>query len=415
MRRGLIYIDDTYAEFGYFPESKDNIRIIYEGSLVWGISYDELKDHLGFDYLQGSYVIGKDVNQHNFPFGRDAFPYNLDKMVYNAKFEEHLFKDKQNTSNLLEFRFINELPYTFGLEFETAGGYLPQHRLYELGLIPLRDGSISGIEFTTVVLQGNMGLNLLKQQVEALDACTIFDKDCSLHIHFGNFKLNGNVLLAVNNLFRNSDISQFLPELTFSTHLYKTNEDKNYCEFNDRFRTFEEMYGILVGRNFYGDLKQPHPKDIAGTRKWNIRTRYKAVNFINALCYDGPKTIEYRMLRPTYNFNKIKDLFTNDEKISGENSAAAPSPLSPDPDDDSDDNNDNNLEDNKKYREKTRNANANANDRKQVDSIAKKFKINRREFGDFIEDTKQSMGRKPSDNFTYKELEILAKEFMELQ
>ena len=117
----------------------------------------------------------------------------------------------------------------------------------------------------------------------------------------------------------------------------------------------------------------------------------------------------------TYNFNKIKDLFTNDEKISGENSAAAPSPLSPDPDDDSDDNNDNNLEDNKKYREKTRNANANANDRKQVDSIAKKFKINRREFGDFIEDTKQSMGRKPSDNFTYKELEILAKEFMELQ
>lgn len=305
MRRGLIYIDDNYAEFGYFPESNDNIRIIYEGSLVWGISYEELKDHLGFDYLQGSYVIGKDVNQHNFPFGRDAFPYNLDKMVYNAKFEEHLFKDKQNISNLLEFRFINELPYTFGLEFETAGGYLPQHKLYELGLIPLRDGSISGIEFTTVVLQGNMGLNLLKQQIEALDACTIFDKDCSLHIHFGNFKLSGNVLLAVNNLFRNSDISQFLPELTFSTHLYKTNEDKNYCEFNDRFRSFEEMYGILVGRNFYGDLKQPHPKDIAGTRKWNIRTRYKAVNFINALCYDGPKTIEYRMLRPTYNFNKI--------------------------------------------------------------------------------------------------------------
>ena len=83
------------------------------------------------------------------------------------------------------------------------------------------------------------------------------------------------------------------------------------------------------------------------------------------------------------------------------------------PDDNSDDNSNNNLENNKKYREKTRNANA--NDRKQVDSIAKKYKINRRDFGDFIEDTEQSMGRKPSDNFTYKELEILAKEFMELQ
>jgi hypothetical protein len=61
--------------------------------------------------------------------------------------------------------------------------------LYELGLIPLRDGSITGIEFSTVVLQGNEGLNLLKQQVEALNANTIFDKDCSLHIHFGGLNL----------------------------------------------------------------------------------------------------------------------------------------------------------------------------------------------------------------------------------
>jgi hypothetical protein len=62
---------------------------------------------------------------------------------------------------------------------------------------------------------------------------------------------------------------------------------------------------MLVGRNFYGDFRQPHPNDLSGTRKWNIKSRYKALNFINALCYDGPKTIEYRMLRPTYNFDKV--------------------------------------------------------------------------------------------------------------
>jgi len=95
--------------------------------------------------------------------------------------------------------------------------------------------------------------------------------------------------------------------------------------------------------------------------------------------------------------------------------ATSPSPVPPDDDPNNDDDFDknNNSGNNKKYREKTRNANA--NDRKQVDSIAKKFNLNRREFGDFIEDTKQSMGRKPSDNFSYQELEILAKEFMELQ
>lgn len=305
MRRGIVYIDDNYAEFGYFEDSNDNIKVLYDGTVVWGSSYEDLKNHLGFDYLNGYYVIGKDVNQHNFPPGREMFPYNLNRTIYNAKFEEHLFKGKQNITNLIEFKYVNELPYTFGLEFETAGGFLPQHRLYELGLIPLRDGSISGIEFSTVVLQGNMGLNLLKQQVDSLNACTIFDKDCSLHIHFGNFKLNGDVLLAVNNLFANCGMANYLPELTFATHKYKTNTEKNYCEFNDRFRSFSDMYYGIVGRNFYGDFFQPHPRDLSGTRKWNIKTRYKAVNFVNALCYDGPKTIEYRMLRPTYNFNKI--------------------------------------------------------------------------------------------------------------
>lgn len=305
MPRGIIFINENYAEFGNFRQSHDNIRIIYEGQLVWGISYEALKDYLGFDYLHGYYVIGKDINQHNYPFGRDNFPYNLDRTVYNAKFEEHLFKDKQKVLNNIAFRYVKEFPYTFGLEFETAGGYLPQHQLYELGLIPLRDGSITGIEFTTVVLQGNKGLNLLKQQMETLDACTIFDKDCSLHIHLGNFKLSGEVLLALNNLFCGCDLYKYLPMLTFATHMYKTNKEKNYCEQNEKYRSFEEMYGTLVGRNFYGDYFQPHPKDLSGTRKWNIKSRYRALNFINALCYDGPKTVEYRMLRPTYNFSKV--------------------------------------------------------------------------------------------------------------
>jgi hypothetical protein len=305
MRRGLVYIDENYAEFGPIQASHDNIRVLYEGQIVWGQSYEALKANLGFDYAKGYYVVGKDTNKYAFTFGREAFPYNLDKMVYNAKFEERLFEGKQKFENLLDFKYINEMPYTFGLEFETAGGYLPQHRLYELGLIPLRDGSITGIEYATVVLQGTLGLNLLKQQMEALDQTTIFDKDCSLHVHFGGFPLKEDLLLMVNNLFVNSDIRRFLPQYTFDTPYYKTNQDKNYCEFNGRYRSFNEMYSSLVKRNYFGDLHQPHPNDLNGTRKWNIKSRYKAVNFINALCYDGPKTIEFRMLRPTYNFNKV--------------------------------------------------------------------------------------------------------------
>jgi hypothetical protein len=305
MRRGIVYIDKNYAEFGCIAENCDNIKIHFEGNIVWGCSYEALKDHLGFDYHSGYYVIGKDVNQYYYPPGRDLFPYNLDRHIYNMKFEEELFKNKQDIQSAYSFKFINELPYTFGLEFETAGGFLPQHRLYELGLIPLRDGSISGIEYTTVVLQGNSGLNLLKKQVEELSKATIFDKDCSLHIHLGNFKLTTDVILAINNLFTVSNITSYVPHLTFETHRYKTNTEKNYCEFNRKYRNFSELYIHLVDRYFYGDFKQPHPKDLTGTRKWNIKSRYKAVNLINAICYDGPKTVEYRLLRPTYNFDKI--------------------------------------------------------------------------------------------------------------
>ena len=65
------------------------------------------------------------------------------------------------------------------------------------------------------------------------------------------------------------------------------------------------MYYKLVGRKFFGSFTQAHPEDKERKRKWNVTTRYYFVNFINALCYKVNKTIEFRFLRPTYNFKKI--------------------------------------------------------------------------------------------------------------
>jgi hypothetical protein len=68
---------------------------------------------------------------------------------------------------------------------------------------------------------------------------------------------------------------------------------------------------------------------------------------------------------------------------------------------------------NREYREKTRGANQ--SDKKMVDSVAKEAKIDRHEFGDFVEQTKLNEGRGPSDNYTYQELRKLAEAFKELQ
>jgi hypothetical protein len=65
------------------------------------------------------------------------------------------------------------------------------------------------------------------------------------------------------------------------------------------------MYQGLVGRPYFGSLEQAHPNDVDRNRKWQIGTRYFWVNFINMLCYKVNKTVEFRFLRPTYNYRKI--------------------------------------------------------------------------------------------------------------
>ena len=47
---------------------------------------------------------------------------------------------------------------TFGLEFETTNGIIPSSKLNCLPLLPLRDGSINGLEYVTIPLQGVKGL-----------------------------------------------------------------------------------------------------------------------------------------------------------------------------------------------------------------------------------------------------------------
>ena len=65
------------------------------------------------------------------------------------------------------------------------------------------------------------------------------------------------------------------------------------------------------------------------------------------------------------------------------------------------------------YRDKTRGANK--HDRQQIESVAKKYNIDRRELGDYIEEIKREQGMSPSYTFKYSELEELAKEFKELK
>lgn len=309
--RILIEITNGHALFGYTEAPV--VNIIYKSADKTSIAYTNLsilKNNFEFSKLQGYYFCTnnyspKEIQQQIFIKGNGNFPYTFSKH-YEAIDSFDIFKDKQSILNTLVKIPKQPIHYTFGLEFETSQGYIPEDICFRDGLIPLRDGSISGIEYSTVILKEESGLQLLYQQLQTLREYTNFNKECSLHIHLGGFPLNPDKIFRLYQICYSleSDLSCLLPKYTFNTSKYKDN-NKNYCKSLDCYGTFKQMYSSLVGREFYNSLEQPHPCDVNRNRKWQISTRYFWCNFINILCYKVNKTIEFRFLRPTYNFNKI--------------------------------------------------------------------------------------------------------------
>lgn len=318
--RGIVYISDNYVEFGWFKASPDNIVVQLNcggwermgREICTGISKEALPElvwsnRLGY-YLNPQNLTFEEILAHQLIKGQGNFPYQFPKH-YEAADSFHLFKDAQTVLEDVKYPLSKHLGYTFGLEFETSMGYIPQEKCFRDGLIPLRDGSISGIEYSTVVLKGNKGLNLLKQQLDTLKEYTRFNKECALHIHMGGFPVEPINIFALYALWyaveRDLENRDYVPKLTFHTAEYKNNH-KDYCnKLSGRIGDFNELFEWITGKRYLGSLVQPHPADIEKRAKWNIKARYYGLNLVNMLCYKGPKTVEFRFLRPSFNYRKI--------------------------------------------------------------------------------------------------------------
>lgn len=307
--RGIVQVSDEIVEFGY-SSSSEFTYILYRGDLVKLFNKD-LLEYCYFNGSEGYYVLELPLSKNRpdirLKAGRGRFPYSFDQM-YEAIHSFDVFKDKQYLANdEIKLKYGDLLKYTFGLEFETSSGYIPEDICFRDGLIPLRDGSITGLEYSTIVLKGNNGLNFLKQQISTLDKYTLFDKECSLHIHMGvssvsvPFVWSLYVLLTV---FQN-ELPKYVPFWTFESNRYKRT-GKNYCKKIPVADNFDQLYRFITGKSFSGSLKIPHPLDERRTHKWQVSSRYFAFNFVNLMCYESPKTIEFRFLRPTYNYNEIE-------------------------------------------------------------------------------------------------------------
>lgn len=316
LRRGIVAIYETnnelILEFGFFKRSNKNACLYDDrtGDVLDLISSD-ISDKIIFSTKIGYYIIkpqsANKLIEHICTKGNGSFPYNISREYAAAK-NLDIFEGVQEVLNYENFDIAKYLYYSFGLEFETSAGYVPADICFRDGLIPLRDGSISGVEYSSVVLSGNSGLQLLKQECDTLKKYTVFDKNCALHIHLGGYPISPERIMYLYKLlyFIQDEIEVLLPRLSFYTSEYKDN-GKDYCAKIPFFNTFSELYYYMScnNTNFLGDLYQAHPNDINKEHKWNITTRYHNFNFVNMLFYTSPKTLELRFFRPTFNFEKI--------------------------------------------------------------------------------------------------------------
>lgn len=298
--------------FGYTVEPTNIITIYNDSS--WIDTYivpDILTDHYVYHRGLGKWFLDFNVPLREIVAAKyvkePGYPYTFAKK-YEAVENFNIFKNKQHILEHKEFPISKYFKYTFGLEFETSTGVIPEDLCFRDGLIPLRDGSISGNEYSTVVLQGNEGFNLLYQQIKTLREYTRFDKECSLHVHMGGFPLVPEKILSLYNLCYalQNELRRSLPAYTFNTAKYK-NSGKDYCKLlPGAYNDFNSYYtAFTAGLKFFGDLHQAHPNDVERARKWQIHERYYWANLLNLICYKVNKTMEFRMLRPTYNLEKI--------------------------------------------------------------------------------------------------------------
>ena len=57
---------------------------------------------------------------------------------------------------------------------------------------------------------------------------------------------------------------------------------------------------------------------------------------------------------------------------------------------------------------------ANRRDRRQIEAVAREKGVDRRDFGDYVEEVKSMEGRRNDENFSYEELLDLAEELKQL-
>jgi len=341
LTRGIVEIDKEGKEtIGWFtPNPYTNCCVSnFNGcNEILCINYDLLKPPFYAERLNTSQFIRTEglpnnavnslkskqlaINNNHSPYNlMDANGSDMDRLF--ALYNEHtipLDKDVKYAAN-----HIKEL--TFGAEFETINGTLPIWLRNQYGITICKDGSIkdgNGLyppEYVTLPLSGAKGIQTLRNVTKEISKRSDFNLKCSYHVHIGGFKIDRLFMVSLFKLCHKiqDDVFKMFP-------FYKTNEmkyagkEKNYCKkfpalinnytqgnFNEYInKSYEDIYSFLTGgQRFDSDHNVRARRNPWGGQKWDIKTRYYWVNFVNPI-FGKQDTIEFRLHTPTLNSDKV--------------------------------------------------------------------------------------------------------------
>lgn len=244
-------------------------------------------------------MVGAKKSYHEFPE-----VYNYSDMPLNIK------SDAIKAADVLKrkFKFDEEFAkglnkHSFGVEIETSYNSLPLEQVKRHGILPLKDGSISGNEFVTTPLSGTSGLRNLHSFLTSLERFAKVDHTCSYHVHIGNIKVDNKALFTAAFYTLYYELQNRLYELVPG---HKTDiqvlkhqdkgKGKDYCKplkgLGLRGLSYQKRYERIL--QWANDWKPFNGKfDKEKEQKWFKACRYYQVNLYNWLKNDG--TIEFRL------------------------------------------------------------------------------------------------------------------------
>jgi len=218
-------------------------------------------------------------------------------------------------------RMTGGIGYTFGVEVETTAGLIPVETCNNLGLSIFGDRTIPAAEYVTGVMNGDAGVNRLKEIYKEVSKNCYIDDKCSTHIHIGGIK--GNPLVDTPQFNRRFSALSIMLGTQLEKELYQI-QPKSRNPTNRHCKSIMEFAG-----NKIEDAKKTIAKYVfecpsldrdanikATLGKWTP-SRYKWLNLVNCNSDNrrrsaygdnessGFKTIEFRLWAPTSDFDTV--------------------------------------------------------------------------------------------------------------